>query len=82
MKKTISKKALHIIIILIGIVFVSFSMIHINMCFSDAYSVGIANHSLGEMCNLSKVCAYPMFYYFCHIKIPYIPFRKKHESLV
>ena len=65
MKKTISKKALHIIIILIGIVFVSFSMIHINMCFSDAYSVGIANHSLGEMCNLSKVCAYPMFYYFC-----------------
>ena len=68
MKKIIEKinlKYLHIIIILLGIIFISLSIFHTNMWFDESYSVGIARHSFSEIWKITGNDVHPPLYYFC-----------------
>lgn len=57
-------KRIHIIIIVIGILFLSISLFHENMWFDESYSVGIARHSYAEIWQIGASDVHPIFYYF------------------
>lgn len=58
-------KYLHILILIVGIIFISLSIFHTNMWFDESYSIGIARHSFSEIWNISSNDVHPIFYYFC-----------------
>ncbi len=62
------KKYLHIAIIIIGIIFISLGAFHTNLWFDESYSVGLANHNFGEICNITSYDVHPpLYYYFLRI---------------
>jgi len=64
MKNKLSLKTLHIIIIVLGTIFIFSTVFHSNIWFDEAYSVGMANHNLGEIWNIGKHDVHPVLYYW------------------
>ena len=55
---------LHIIIIVIGIVFISLGAFHNNLWFDETYSVALANHNFKEIWDIGGNDVHPILYYF------------------
>lgn len=65
MKKT---KNIHILIIVIGIIFISISSLHQTIWFDESYSVSIAKHSFTEIWKITGNDVHPaLYYWFLHI---------------
>ena len=62
--KNIKLSYWHIGIIVIGIIFVSLSGFHSNIWFDESYSVGLANHSFGEIWTIGGNDVHPILYYW------------------
>ena len=62
--KKVTKKQWHIIMIIIGIIFVSLGALHKNIWFDEAYSVGLARHSFGEIWSIGGNDVHPILYYW------------------
>lgn len=56
MKKIFKDKItlIHIIVIIIGIIFISLSTFHSNIWFDEAYSVSISGHDFGEIWTIGR----------------------------
>lgn len=63
--KKIKLKQWHIIIIIIGIIFISLSAFHTNIWFDESYSVGLARHTFLEIWNIGGNDVHPILYYWC-----------------
>ena len=57
-------KKSHIILIIIGSLFVLLSIFHENLWFDEAYSVGMADQSLIEIWKIGRHDVHPILYYF------------------
>ena len=57
-------KKLHIIILIIGSLFVLASIFHTNIWFDEAYSVGMANQSLIDIWKIGGNDVHPVLYYW------------------
>lgn len=57
-------KTVHILIIIIGIIFISLGIFHNNAWFDEAYSIGIATHSFGEIWQIGGNDVHPILYYW------------------
>lgn len=57
-------KILHIVIIVVGAIFVLLSAFHTNIWFDESYSVSIANHNFFEIWHISSNDVHPIFYYW------------------
>ena len=62
--KKVTMKQWHIIMIIIGIIFVSLGALHKNIWFDEAYSVGLARHSFGEIWSIGGNDVHPILYYW------------------
>ncbi len=60
MKKT---KAIHIGIIILGIIFISISSFHSNVWFDESYSVALCEHSFKEIWQIGGNDVHPVLYY-------------------
>lgn len=69
--KNIPLKKWHIVIILIGIIFISLSAFHTNIWFDEAYSVGMARHTFGEIWQIGGHDVHPVLYYWM-LRIVYL----------
>ena len=58
------KKYLHIILIILGTIFISLPIFHINMWFDEAYSVGMANNTFADIWVISSNDVHPILYYW------------------
>jgi len=58
------KSYLHIVIIILGIVFISLSAFHTNIWFDESYSVAIARKSFGEIWEITSNDVHPPLYYW------------------
>ena len=47
--KSISLKQWHIVLIIVGIIFISLGAFHSNIWFDETYSAGLARHTFGEI---------------------------------
>lgn len=63
-KKKTKLSKWHIAIIIIGIIFNGIGIIHSNLWFDEAYSVGMASHNLGEIWNIGGHDVHPVLYYW------------------
>lgn len=59
---TINK--IHIAIIVIGILFCSASVFHLNLWFDESYSVGMASHNFTEIWSIGGHDVHPVLYYW------------------
>ena len=64
MKNKISIKNIHILIIVIGTLFLFASSFHTNIWFDESYSVGMANHSLVDIWKIGGNDVHPVLYYW------------------
>ena len=62
--KVEKKDIIHIIIIVLGIIFVSIPVFHGNLWFDESYSVGIANHGFKEIWTIGGNDVHPVLYYW------------------
>ncbi len=62
--KKISKKYLHIAIILIGTIFLLLSAFHTNIWFDESYSVAIAKHKFIDIWKITGHDVHPPLYYW------------------
>lgn len=62
MKK--STKISHIILIIVGIIFISLGAFHNNLWFDETYSVGLVNHNFAEIWEIGGNDVHPILYYF------------------
>lgn len=62
--KKINLKKFHIVVIVLGIIFVNFSIFHSNLWFDEAYSVGMASHNFGDIWNIGGHDVHPVLYYW------------------
>lgn len=58
------KDIIHLIIIVVGILFVSIPVFHNNLWFDESYSVAIANHSFSEIWTIGANDVHPVLYYW------------------
>lgn len=58
------KDIIHILIIIIGIIFVAIPIFHSNLWFDESYSVGMANHSFSEIWQIGAKDVHPVLYYW------------------
>lgn len=63
--KNITLKQWHILIIVIGILFVGAGALHSNIWFDESYSVGLARHSFAEIWTIGGHDVHPILYYWC-----------------
>ena len=63
-KKKTKLSKWHIAIIIIGIIFNGIGIIHSNLWFDEAYSVGMASHNFGEIWNIGGHDVHPVLYYW------------------
>lgn len=54
----------HILLILIGIILLLIPAFHSNIWFDESYSVGIVNHSFGEIWSIGSHDVHPILYYW------------------
>lgn len=64
MKKNINLKYIHILLIIIGIIFVLLPVFHTCLWFDESYSVAIANHSFKEIWVIGGHDVHPILYYW------------------
>lgn len=66
MKKIIEEKSdiLHIIIILLGIIFILLAAFHEDIWFDESYSVAIAKHNIFDIWNITGNDVHPALYYW------------------
>ncbi len=63
--KKIKLKHIHILIIIIGIIFISLSAFHANMWFDESYSAALSNnHTFQEIWSITGHDVHPPFYYW------------------
>lgn len=62
--KNIPLKKWHILVIVIGIIFVSLGAFHSNAWFDESYSIGIAKHSFGDIWSIGGNDVHPVLYYW------------------
>ena len=58
------KDILHIIVIILGIIFVAIPIFHENLWFDESYSVGLANHTFTEIWTIGGNDVHPILYYW------------------
>ena len=61
----------HILLIIIGIIFISLSIFNNNLWFDEAYSVGLARHTFSEIWSIGGHDVHPILYYWC-LRIIYL----------
>ena len=64
LKSNISLKKIHITIILFGIFFISLSIFHTNLWIDEAFSVGFANQTMGNIWKIGGHDVHPVLYYW------------------
>ena len=64
MKNKISLKTIHLILIVLGTLFIFASVFHSNIWFDEAYSVGMANHTLIDIWKIGGNDVHPVLYYW------------------
>ena len=64
MKKRITIKNAHILVIIIGILFNAIGIFHSNIWFDESYSVGMATHNWGDIWNIGGHDVHPVLYYW------------------
>ena len=69
--KSITLKQWHIVIIILGIIFVSLGAFHSNIWFDESYSVGLARHTFGEIWTIGGNDVHPILYYWM-LRIVYL----------
>lgn len=69
--KGITLKQWHIVVIVVGIIFVSLGAFHSNIWFDESYSVGLARHTLGEIWSIGGHDVHPILYYWL-LRIVYL----------
>lgn len=57
-------KKLHIILLIMGSIFISLSIFHTNLWFDETYSVAIVNHSFKEIWTIGGNDVHPILYYW------------------
>ena len=62
--KKISIKNIHILILILGSIFVTISIFHKSLWFDETYSVAIANHNLLEIWKIGGNDVHPVLYYW------------------
>ena len=62
--KVDKKDKLHILIIIVGMIFLAIPIFHSNLWFDEAYSVAIANHSFKEIWQIGGHDVHPVLYYW------------------
>ena len=60
----ISIKKIHIIILILGSIFISLSIFHTSLWFDETYSVAIANQSLIDIWSIGGNDVHPVLYYW------------------
>ena len=63
MKNKISIKTLHIILMILGTIFVSLSIFHTTLWFDEAYSVGMTNQNFIDIWKIGGHDVHPVLYY-------------------
>ena len=63
--KKITLKQLHIVIIVVGIIFVSLGAFHTNLWFDESYSVGLARQTFSRIWEIGGNDVHPILYYWC-----------------
>lgn len=58
------KDILHIVIIIIGMIFLAIPILHSNLWFDESYSVAISNHTFKEIWTIGANDVHPVLYYF------------------
>lgn len=58
------KDILHIIIIVLGMIFISVPIFHQNLWFDESYSVAICNHSFAQIWKIGAYDVHPVLYYW------------------
>ena len=66
MKKILKNKAtlIHIIIIILGIIFISLSTFHSSLWYDESYSVAISNRSFADIWKIGGHDVHPVLYYW------------------
>ena len=64
MRNKVSLKKLHTIIIILGTIFIYSSVFHSNIWFDEAYSVGMANHTVIDIWKIGGNDVHPVLYYW------------------
>lgn len=72
----INKKTLHIIVIILGIIFLSLCSFHSSLWFDESYSVALAKHSFANIWNITGNDVHPALYYWL-LHIIYLIFGNK-----
>lgn len=62
--KKINNKTIHILILLLGSIFICLSIFHTSLWFDETYSVGMANHSLVDIWKIGGNDVHPVLYYW------------------
>lgn len=70
-----SAKKIHIILIIIGTIFISLSLFHTNLWFDETFSVSIASHSFSEIWSITAGDVHPPLYYWM-LRVLYLIFGK------
>ncbi len=63
-KKILNLKTVHILIIILGTIFILLPAFHSNIWFDESYSVAIANHSFSEIWQITGNDVHPPLYYW------------------
>ena len=69
--KSITLKQWHIVLIVVGIIFVSLGAFHNNLWFDECYSAGLARHTFGEIWTIGGNDVHPILYYWM-LRIVYL----------
>lgn len=57
-------KILHILILILGSIFIGVTIFHTNIWFDESYSVALARHSFSEIWTIGGNDVHPILYYF------------------
>lgn len=58
------KEILHIVVIILGMIFVAIPIFHSNLWFDESYSVAIANHTFKDIWTIGANDVHPVLYYW------------------
>lgn len=64
MEKEKKLKLIHLLVILLGIIFIFIPVFHTNLWFDESYSVAMAKHDFGEIWNVTGNDVHPPLYYW------------------
>ena len=64
MKEYIKQNKWHILLILLGTIFIFIPAFHTNIWFDESYSVGIVTHSFADIWKIGSHDVHPILYYW------------------